>query len=303
MRGLLARARADEFHPELRTWARVLPRNTVNERNLRFFRRLGDRAPFSPAFETVEVGPTVSVRLYRPPSAPARAGALLWMHGGGLVVGNARELEPFFRRLADGLGIVFASVEYRLAPEHRYPAALDDAYAALTWLASRDDVDPTRIAVGGGSAGGNLAAATALATRDRGGPPLATQVLIYPMLDDRTAGRRDHAPHVRRLCSQRFVDFAWRGYLGPEPREVDHLAAPARCTDLTGVAPAWIGVGTLDLFHDESLAYARALEVAGVEVRTEVVPGAYHGFDLADRLPVSRAFRASWADALREAIG
>lgn len=306
MKTLMARVRADRFHPDLRTLSRLLPRTSVTERNLGLMRRLSERgATGHPAFESVQVNGTASVQLYRPITAPARAGALLWIHGGGFVLGSAKEGLPLLKKMADELGVVVANVEYRLAPEHPYPAALDDCYAALRWLAARGDVDPDRIAIGGGSAGGGLAAATALAARDRGGPAPCFQLLIYPVLDDRTSARPDPDPAGRRLWNNRSNLFAWRSYLGTEPgaSDVDYLAAPARCTDLSGLPPAWIGVGTLDLFHDEDLAYVRALREARVAVTPFVVPGAYHGFDMATKTEIVRAWRREYTSALRAAIG
>jgi len=299
------RWRAEQFHPELRPVARLLPVRLVRRRTLPAVRRAthlvlrGDRA-----FTTWEVNATTSVRLYRPDAAPATSAALLWIHGGGLVVGTARQDETALLRLADDLGITVASVDYRLAPESPYPAALEDCYAALEWLAARPDVDETRLAVGGASAGGGLAAATALAARDRQGPALRHQVLLYPMLDDRTTLRPDPDPWSRRLWDAPSNQMGWRSYLGDAvgADDLDHLAAPARCADLAGLPPAWIGVGTLDLFLEEDLAYAERLAAAGVPVQTVVVPGAFHSFDAATWTAVAKNFTAQWTEALRDAL-
>ena len=198
-----------------------------------------------------------------------------------------------------------ATVRYRLAPEHRYPAARDDCFDALCWLAAQPGIDPARVAVGGGSAGGGLAAAVALTARDRSGPALCLQLLVYPMLDDRTAVRVDPDRAYRRLWSNEANHYGWSSYLGHAPGlpGVDPTAAPARCEDLAGLPPAWIGVGTLDLFHDEALAYAEGLRAAGVACTTGVVPGAFHGFDAFAGKPVVREFRASQVSALRSAFG
>ena len=191
-----------------------------------------------------------------------------------------------------------ASVDYRLAPEHPYPAALEDCYSALAWLAGLPAVDRNRLAIGGASAGGGLAAALALLARDRGEVAPVCQVLAYPMLDDRSSATA--AKPNYRLWSTRSNRFGWTAYLGDaDPRE----AVPGRRDDLSGLAPAWIGVGTHDLFHDEDLAYARRLTEAGVPCHVEVVPRAFHGFDLvAPKARVSQRFFDSQCDNLRAAF-
>jgi acetyl esterase/lipase len=200
---------------------------------------------------------------------------------------------------------VVASVDYRLAPESPFPVPLDDCYLALAWLADQPDVDASRIAVGGASAGGGLAAALALLARDRGEVELAFQSLSYPMLDDRTANRTDIDQRNFRLWNNKANRFGWQSYTGLAPGSpgVTDLAAPARCGDLTGLPPAWIGVGTLDLFHGEDLAYAARLDKAGVECAILEVEGAFHGFDLVrPRAGVSRDFRAAQVAALAPAL-
>ncbi|MBB5896541.1 acetyl esterase/lipase [Kutzneria kofuensis] len=196
-----------------------------------------------------------------------------------------------------------ASVEYRLAPEHPFPAPLEDCYAGLRWLAEDPGVDRTRIAIGGASAGGGLAAALALLVRERGEVTPVFQLLIYPMLDDRTADRTDVDPRTLRLWSQHSNRFGWRSYLGAAVKDVRYLAAAGRCEDLAGLPPAWIGVGTRDLFLDEDVAYAARLTDAGVPCTLEVVPGAYHGFDATERsAAVSRDFRRAQLSALDTAL-
>jgi acetyl esterase/lipase len=230
---------------------------------------------------------------------------LLWIHGGGYVIGSAAQDDAVCRRFADQLGIVVAAVEYRLAPEHRFPVPLHDCHDALVWLAGQPTVDPTRVAVGGASAGGGLAAALAVLARQRAEVPLAFQLLAYPMLDDRTAERTDLDESNFRLWNNEANRFGWQSYTGHRPGsdEVSGLAAPSRLDDLAGLPPAWIGVGTLDLFHDEDLAYARRLREAGVECELDVVEGAFHGFDLVRaKAGVSRAFRSAQLTALGAAL-
>jgi acetyl esterase/lipase len=203
------------------------------------------------------------------------------------------------RRFARELGVTVASVDYRLAPDHPYPTPLEDCYAALKWLVGLPAVDPARVAIGGASAGGGLAAALALLVRDRGEIDVVAQLLVYPMLDDRTVDRDDLDNPGHRLWNQSSNKFGWAAYLGDADREV---AVPARRNDLAGLPAAWVGVGTLDLFHDEDVAYAERLKAAGVPCRVEVVQGAFHGFDgIAPKAEVSQSFFNSQCAMLREA--
>jgi acetyl esterase/lipase len=247
----------------------------------------------------------VSVHVFRPASARPRTPALLWIHGGGMVLGDAAQDSRFCRRIAEQLNIVVVSVEYRLAPEHPFPTPLEDCYAALRWLARQADIDPARIAVGGASAGGGLAAALALLAKERGEIRPVLQLLSYPMLDDRTTTRTDIDPRRLRVWSPYSNRFGWRAYLGPATADgnVPPLAAPARYDDLSGLPPAWIGVGTNDLFHDEDVTYARRLQQAGVDCTLHVVPGAYHNFDsIEPKTGLSQAFVEAQTTALDEAL-
>lgn len=297
----------DDFHPDLRRVARWLPRAAVSQRTLRPIRLLSE-LPAKRATKSVEVRPVaaVSVRLHRPAPATNPRPALLWIHGGGYVMGTAAQDDAVCRRFADELGILVAAVAYRLAPEHPFPVPLHDCHDALVWLAHQPEVDATRIAVGGASAGGGLAAALAVLAHERGEVPLAFQLLAYPMLDDRTATRLDVDESNFRLWNNKANRFGWQAYLGHPPGsgEVSGLAAPARCEDLSRVPPAWIGVGTLDLLYEEGLAYANRLRAAGVACAVDVVDGAFHGFDLVQpKAGVSQAFRAAQVAALAAALG
>lgn len=303
----------DDVHPDLRRIARIAPRRMAGPRILPLMRRaiklmsLG-RTPA--AVEVLTLASGTGVRLYRPAGVTEPAPALLWIHGGGYVFGSAKQDDALCLRFSKALGITFASVDYRLAPEHPYPAPLEDCYAALTWLADLPAVDRDRVAIGGASAGGGLAAALALLARDRrseygsdggsdGGKVAPVfQLLVYPMLDDRSSSAPIDPNH--RLWDPRANRFGWTSYLGGADPEV---AVPARRTDLSGLPPAWIGVGTHDLFHDEDIEYARRLAEAGVPCQVELVAGAFHGFDLvAAKAPVSRQFFRMQCEALRPAL-
>jgi acetyl esterase/lipase len=289
-----------EFHPDLRRIARFMPKTTVTPRLLPFLRLgtklMGRRTPKDVEVLTVTSG--VGVRLFRPAGVTGPGPALLWMHGGGYVIGNAAQDDAVCRRFARELGATVASVEYRLAPEYPYPIPVEDCYSALTWLAGLPAVDRERVAIGGASGGGGLTAALAFMARDRGEIEVAAQLLVYPMLDDRSV--EGPAAPGYRLWNQSSNKFGWDSYLGDADREV---AVPARRKDLSGLPPAWIGVGTLDLFHDEDLAYAERLRAAGVPCEVEVVPGAFHGFDaIAAKTAVAQLFFSSQCAALRQAL-
>lgn len=259
---------------------------------------------------------SVSVRTYRrihgrrraDADATRTAGALVWLHGGGLMLGDPRMDDARCAALARDTGMVVVAPRYRLAPDHRAPAALDDAHAAWTWLRGAADelgVERSRIAVGGASAGAGLAACLAQRLRDEAGAVPAAQVLLYPMLDDATAARRelDGAGHL--VWSNRANRAGWRAYLGREPGsgDVPDYAVAARCDDLSGLPPAWIGIGDLDLFLDEGRAYADRLEGAGTPVTWVEVSGAPHGFDaLMPAAEPSVAFASSYTEFLRTSL-
>jgi acetyl esterase/lipase len=291
-----------EFHPELRRVARHIPKQLVTAVTVPFL-RAAERLMWRKTPDGIEVltlPSGVGIRLFRPPGVTGQGPALLWIHGGGYVIGRAAQDDVLCRRYARELGATVASVEYRLAPEHPYPAPLEDCYSALTWLTRLPSVDPTRAAIGGGSAGGGLAAALALLTQDRGEIHLAAQLLVYPMLDDRTVDRKGLDNPGLRLWNQSSNKYGWSAYLGGADPEV---AVPARRADLGGLPPAWMGVGTFDLFHDEDLAYAERLNAAGVPCEVEVVPGAFHGFDgIVPKAQVSQAFFNSQCALLRRAF-
>jgi acetyl esterase/lipase len=228
--------------------------------------------------EIVEAGP-IRLRVYRPENRMTDA-ALLWIHGGGLVIGAAKMDDRFCGETARDLGMVIVSPDYRLAPEHPFPVPLDDCMEGWTWLSSHAGglgVDPTRIVVGGQSAGGGLAAALVQRLHD-GGSPVLAQWLFCPMLDDRTPAPAADGERRFWVWDERANVAGWNAYLR-ETRAEAPYAVPARRDDLSGLPPTWIYCGDIELFHEEDVEYARRLAADGVEVVLDVVPGVPHGFE------------------------
>lgn len=259
-------------------------------------------APGAPA------GPEVMVRVYRPSGVGRPAPGCYWIHGGAMVVGDVNMDDLWCKTMALQTDCVVASVEYRLAPEHPHPAPVEDCYAGLKWFfanAGRLGVDRRRIAVSGSSAGGGLAAALALLARDRGEMEIAFQQLIYPMLDDRNITPSSHYIDHPKMWTRQANITAWSALLGrPAGSEgVSPYASPARAEDLSGLPPAFIIVGELDMFVDEDIEYAQRLTRAGVPTELHVFGGAFH---LSDRyLPkseTSKRWAAVTAAALRQAL-
>lgn len=250
----------------------------------------------APVVHTI-AGPdgSLEVYLYDPaPGTPARP-ALLHIHGGGMIMGSASVMQAGPAAMAQSLGIPVASVEYRLAPEHPFPAPQEDCLAALNWLVSLPQVDADRVGVIGESAGGGLAASVALMARDLGGPKLAAQFLTYPMLDHRTGGDdcRYNNPTTGEFiwtrASNRFGWGALKGHYEPTDGRKGWFS-PSLAEDLSGLPPTWIGTGSLDLFYDEDLDYARRLVAAGVPVELHSYPGAIHAFNAVAGSRLAQAF-------------
>ncbi|MEV7569014.1 alpha/beta hydrolase [Streptomyces tanashiensis] len=261
-------------------------------------------APDTPDMEVedrvVPGDPGVRVRIYRPRGA---RGAVIWLHGGGFVTGDVDTEHPWATRIAESSGAVVVSVGYRLAPEHPFPAALDDAYAVLNWTvqhAAELGVDPARIAVGGHSAGGGLAAAVALRSRDEQGPPIRFQLLNQAGLDDR----------METWSARNFTDTpwfhrgkmiaSWRHYLGS--RSATPYAAPSRAADLSGLPPAYVASAEFCPNRDEDIAYAVRLLQAGVSVELHQWPGTFHGSQAILSAEVSQRQNAELGAVLRRAL-
>jgi acetyl esterase len=224
----------------------------------------------------------IPVRVYTPEGEAAHPRpVVVYFHGGGWVVGDLDVVDLPCRQLAAESGAVVVSVDYRLAPEHRYPAAFDDCYAATAWVAEHAEelgADPVRVAVAGDSAGGNLAAAVALAARDRGGPSLYAQLLIYPATDFGfgTDSYRDNAEGY--LLNRASMQWFWAHYLGAADLDATPYACPARAADLAGLPPAYVATAEYDPLRDEGEAYAARLASAGVPVTAKRFDGLMHGF-------------------------
>jgi acetyl esterase/lipase len=256
-----------------------------------------------------EAAPQVRVRRYRPADPDGPLPALVYFHGGGFVAGSLDLYDADCRRIAAEVGAVVVSVDYRLAPEHPFPAPLEDCYAALAWVAGHAaelGVDPDRIAVGGESAGGGLAAGVALLARDRGGPRLCLQLLGIPELDDRL-----ESESMRTLGAESPIttiangEISWDSYLGAGVRGTDQVspyAAPARATDLAGLPPALVTAYELDALRDEDIAYAQRLLVSGVPTELHVYPGAFHACTWLSTVGICQTILGDLVEALRRRL-
>ncbi len=253
----------------------------------------------------------LSVKVYEPVNrANVKLPALFWIHGGGYVLGHPDSDDGLCEAFVMGAKCVVISINYRLAPEHPYPAAVEDCYWGLKWVAENAEylkIDSSRIAIAGASAGGGLAAAIALMARDRGGPAIVFQMPLYPMLDD-----RNETPSSYEICEENLStvwhrevnQIAWQMYLGENiSGEISPYAAPARAAELTGLPPAYTCVGQLDPFRDETLDYVRRLAQAGVPVEFHLYPGCFHGFDaIFNNAEISRQARNEYIIALAKAF-
>jgi acetyl esterase/lipase len=311
-------------HPELRTSAALIQRATaslpaLSAESLAMTRDMVakfTRPPLSTVpFEKRVIpgrGDPRDVVIYVVNAKPGtRRPGILHTHGGGYIAGSVASDLANLQELASKLDCAIVSVDYRLAPETRYTGSIEDNYCGLRWLHDNADalgVDPARIAVMGESAGGGHAALLAITARDRGEVPVVFQCLLYPMLDDRTASSRPVQGHVGTLVwTAQSNRYGWRSFLGQEPGtdKVPAAAVPARTKDLSGLPPAWIGVGSIDLFVAEDTAYAQRLIAADVMTELVVVPGAFHGFESVGAgasTSIAQEFTASKIRALQRAL-
>ena len=250
-------------------------------------------------------GGEITVRVYTP-AGPAPHPALVFYHGGGWVIGDLYTHDGICRALANAGGCAVASVDYRLAPESRYPIAVEDAYAGLRFIveqAGRLGIDARRVAVGGDSAGGNLAAVVALMARDRRGPALRQQVLIYPVTDHRfdTPSYRENATGY--VLTAEGMRWFWRQYLARDEQGAEPYASPLRAQSLAGLPPALVITAECDPLRDEGEAYAARLRDAGVAITLTRYPGIFHGFFRMTRLhDKARAALDEVASGLRKAL-
>lgn len=298
------------IHPDLQSLAGDTPaRPPLSRQTLGHYRiafgpdPLGHFPAARPPVLHTMAGPGGPLAIYefRPSGAPESRAALLWMHGGGYVAGHGKDLW-FGSLFAERAGVRVFSVDYRLAPEHPFPAARDDCWAALNWLAAEAaglGIDPARIAIGGASAGGGLAAALAIHNRDRQGPAVAFQLLLYPMLDHRHDNPAGHmkVPRWPRANSL----SAWKMYLGgtePGPTSV-----PAVAPDLAGLPPAFLTIGEADLFLDDVRTYAARLSAAGVAAELRSYPGVFHSGEAQGyATPVGQKMSGDYVAALARAL-
>ncbi|MEV4346833.1 alpha/beta hydrolase [Actinoplanes sp. NPDC049596] len=253
--------------------------------------------------------PDVELLILTPAGATTALPGIYHTHGGGMIVGNNRSGVDALQDWATEVPAVIVSVEYRLAPEHPHPAPVEDCYAGLVWTAAHAaelGIDPAQLVIAGASAGGGLAAAVALMARDRGGPGLAGQMLLCPMIDD-----RNDTPSARQMAGlgvwdRTANDTGWTALLGDARGgpDVSPYAAPARATDLSGLPPAFIDVGSAETFRDEDVAYAGRIWQSGGRAELHVWPGGFHGFDgLAPQAAISQEARAARLRWLKRLLG
>jgi acetyl esterase/lipase len=309
-----------EFDPEIAPLVAAMPQfsgGTIEETRALFSAAIAALPAYEPPVPLTivddlvpagETGPEVPVRVYTPadPSSTPTP-CLLYLHGGAFTVGNLDTEHRSAARLAAEAETVVVSVDYRLAPEHPFPAAVDDCAAALAWVTEHAHdlgIDRDRIAVRGASAGGGLAAALALHARDHGGPALCFQVLLMPEIDDRL-----DTPSMQQFVDTPMWDrgraeMSWTSYLGRAPggSDVSPYAAPARAVDLAGLPPAYVSVCEFDPLRDEGITYAQRLVQAGVHTELHLYPGTFHGSTQFEDVDVTRRMQADELRAVRRAL-
>jgi len=305
-----------KIHPELLQAAKMTPSFAISKINLWLIRLLMSLIPTPKTPEDILVEnifipgqddrTKIRLRIYKPKTIASPTPVLVWLHGGGYVIGKPEMDDLSCAQYVRELGIIIVSVDYRYAPKNPFPVGLEDSYSALKWAVAHSQqlgMDAKRIAIGGASAGGGLAAALVQHAHDRQEVKPVFQLLVYPMLDDRTVLRADIDDSNSPTWSQKSNRFGWESYLGKKcgAEDVPEYSVPARREDLSGLPQAWIGVGTVDIFHDEDVAYAQRLMERGIECELYIVPGAFHGFDIFDtQIPIVQDFRKSQIAALKK---
>ncbi|NLV50834.1 MAG: alpha/beta hydrolase [Clostridiales bacterium] len=308
----------NRVHPELRKGLSMMPAGVFTKEGLPTMRKamgqmmIQAAAPdpsvnvYNKTVPGPEGSPDVRIRIYEPVVKSGKRPGILYIHGGGYIVGSPEMTDFTCIHMVQEIGCVVVSVDYRLSPETTYPGPLEDCYAALRWFASSAEetgVDADRIAVAGGSAGGGLAAALALLARDRKGPAIAFQAPLYPMLDDRNITPSSYEFTDKRFWNRTKNEFGWEMYLGELYKgDVPEYAAPARAADLSGLPPTFTLVGELDLFRDETIEYCSRLLRAGVPVELHIYPGCYHGFDMNLNNEIGRRAENEIIQALKRAL-
>ncbi|WP_134702609.1 alpha/beta hydrolase [Ammoniphilus sp. YIM 78166] len=307
-----------KLDPELRVFFSVLPTKNFADVTARRHLLLEEcKAKKSPPNPNVfiseryiqggEGAPNIRVKMYEPMDKSGLLPGLLWIHGGGYFLGAPEMDDDLCQRFAEEAHCVVLSVDYRLAPEHPFPAGLEDCYASLTWLfqhAAEVGVDPSRLAIAGASAGGGLCAALALLARDCKGPSLRFQMPLYPMMDDRNVTPSSYEITDTRIWNREANLLGWEMYLGTrDGTEISAYAAPARATDLSGLPPTYTCVGSADLFRDETIDYVMKLSQAGVPTEFHLYPGGYHGFEVVcPQAEISQRATRQYVDALKRAF-
>lgn len=303
--------------PELVPFLKTLPNVTLNKSNFMALRGITAPPalpppapqPYKRRIPGPPGAPDVNVMIVDPRPGKNQQPALLYIHGGGYTTGSSAMEVPFLQQAAQTGDCVVISADYRLAPEAKFPAALEDNYAALRWMHKNADslaIDRKRIAVGGMCSGGGHAASLVIAARDRKEVPIIFQLLLQPMLDDRTGSSRPVPPFLGNFVwTAESNSFGWTSLLGVPAgsSEVPKGSVPARVEDLTGLPRTFIAVGSIDLFVDEDIGYAHRLVDSGVPTELHVFPGGYHGFfSLVPTAAISRRFNEYWTGALQRAF-
>lgn len=308
----------EKIHPELKRDFNRLPNIPDNLRDVRALRgKMTPDVHRLPTDDAVAVrnewipggteAPKLRVRIYEPRERQGDLPALLWMHGGGYLIGSPELDEGLLIQIAKALHCVVVAPDYRLAPEHEFPAAINDCYRTLRWMAESPNglrIKKDRIAVAGASAGGGLAAAVALKARDEKGPEICFAMPLYPMLDHHNSTESSYQITDARVWNRKANETAWELYLGDGAKEsVSPYAAPAVAEDLSGLPPTYMMVGELDLFRDEIIDYAKRLLNAGVPVELHIYPGAFHAFEgMIPEAKISREARGAYIKALGQAL-